>query len=51
MNVHVDGIFSTAEFFVTKLGMVLHHYKPDCLSKDCLAVFKVKVTVKDDIKI
>ena len=33
MAVHLDDISSTVEPFVTKLGMVIHHYEPDCLSK------------------
>ena len=33
MNVCPDDIFQIAEPFTTKLGMVMHHYKPDCFSK------------------
>ena len=33
MNVCPDNIFLIAESFTTKLGMVMHHYEPDCLSK------------------
>ena len=33
MNVCPDDIFWIAEPFTTKLGMVMHHYEPDCLSK------------------
>ena len=29
MNFHVDHIFSTAEPFVTKPGMVMHYYGPE----------------------
>ena len=28
-----DGIFLHAELFTTILGVVMHHYEPDCLSK------------------
>ena len=33
INVCPDGIFWIAEPFTTKLGMVMHHYEPDCLSE------------------
>ena len=49
VNVCSDDIFLNAEPFTTKLGMVMHHYEPDCLQNDWFAVFKVKVTVKDNI--
>ena len=41
--------FWITEPFTTKLGMVMHHYEPDFLSKSGFVVFKVKVTVKDNI--
>ena len=31
MKVFLDNISSTAEPFVTKLGMVIHHHRPECL--------------------
>ena len=49
VNVCLDGIFWIAEPFTTKLGMVMHHYEPDCLSNRLVAVFKVKVTVTNII--
>ena len=49
MNVCPDNIFWIAEPFTTKLGMVIHHYEQNCLSKNWFAVFKVKVTVMDNI--
>ena len=49
MNVCPDDIFWIPEPFTTKLGMVMHHYEPDFLSKSGFVVFKVKVTVKDNI--
>ena len=30
VNVCPDDIFSTTEHFVTKPGMVMWHYKPEC---------------------
>ena len=45
VNVHLD-IFLTAEPFVTKLGMVMHHHGPECHAKRLVYYFKVKVTVK-----
>ena len=33
VNVCPNDIFWIAEPFTTKLGMVMHHYEPDCLSK------------------
>ena len=33
VNVCPDDIFWNAEPFTTKLGMMMHHYEPDCLSK------------------
>ena len=30
VDVHLDNISSTAEPFVTKLGMVMHHHGPEC---------------------
>ena len=36
VNVHLNDISSAAEPSVTKLGMVMHHYEPDSLSKRLL---------------
>ena len=33
VNVCPDHIFLIAEPFTTKLGMMMHHYAPDCLPK------------------
>ena len=33
VNIHLDDISSTAEPFVTKLGMVMHHPEPVCFKK------------------
>ena len=30
VNVCPEDIFCTAKQFVTKLGMMMHHYQPDC---------------------
>ena len=50
MSVCPDDTFWIAEPFASKLGILIHHYEPDCLpKKNWLAVFKVKVTVKDHI--
>ena len=31
--------------FVTKLGIVMHHYEPECHAKKWDSIFKVKVTM------
>ena len=50
MNVHLKDISSTAEPFVTKLGMVVLQNEPECHAKQKLfAVFKVKVTARAHI--
>ena len=37
MNVSTDDFFWTTEHFVTKLGVVMQHYEPEChLEKNCL---------------
>ena len=33
MNVRPDDIFRTAESFVIKLGVVIHHHVPECHAK------------------
>ena len=48
MNLCPDDIFWTAQPLNTKLCMVMQHHEPECLSKKWFAVFKVKVTVKDN---
>ena len=35
----------SAESFVTKLGIVVHHHEPECHAKKMDSIFKVKVTV------
>ena len=30
ISVHPDDIILTAEHFVTKLGIVMQHYEPEC---------------------
>ena len=37
------NVFWTAELFVTKLDMVIHQRKPDCIAKNNRAAFKIKV--------
>ena len=50
VNVCLDDIFWTAEYFVTKLGMVTQHHETECLAgKKKFAVFKVKVTARADM--
>ena len=44
VNVHLDNISSTAEPFVIKLGMVMHHRGPGCHTEDWFPIFKFKVT-------
>ena len=45
LNICLDDIFRTTEHFVTKLGMVMQHYEPEChVQKELFAVVKVKVT-------
>ena len=46
VNVHVDGIFSTAEFFVTKLGMVMHHHRPECHARRLVCCLHVQGQVE-----
>ena len=42
VNIRVDDISSTAEPFVTKLGMVMHHHGPECHAKRFLCCFQVQ---------
>ena len=37
-------IFYICDLFATKLGLILHHHELECLAKNCVAVYKVKVT-------
>ena len=40
VNVHLDDIFSTAEPFVTKVGMVMHHHGLECHAKRFVCYFQ-----------
>ena len=44
LDFYLDHIFSTAELFVTKFGMVMHHHRPERYAKRLVAVLKIKVT-------
>ena len=44
VSVCPDDTLYTAKHIVTKLGIVMHHHEPECMQKDWLAIFKVKVT-------
>ena len=46
VNVCPDDIFLTAEHFVTKLVIVVHHYELECTQNYWFAIFKVKVTAR-----
>ena len=39
MNVHLDALFSTAEPFVTKLGIVMQHHGPECHAERLFCYF------------
>ena len=40
-------IFLTVDSLATKLGLMIHHHKPECLvKKNWITAFRVKVTVK-----
>ena len=41
-----DDIFSTAKHFVTKLGMVMNHYEPECHAETLVRYLHVKVTAR-----
>ena len=41
-----NNIFCTYYLFATKLGLMVHHHKLECLLKHLYAVYKVKVTAK-----
>ena len=47
VNVSLDDILCIAEPFVTEPSMVRHHYKPECLMRKTVSIFKVKVTVTE----
>ena len=47
VNVSLDDILCIAEPFVTEPSMVRHHYKPECLIRKTVSIFKVKVTVTE----
>ena len=42
MNVHLNNNSSTAEPFVTKLGMVMHHHGPECCAKEYICHLQVQ---------
>ena len=46
VNVCPDDIFRTTENFVTELGVVMQHHKPECSVKYWITAIKVKVTEK-----
>ena len=48
INVCPDDIFWTAELFVTKIGLMMHHHEPECVvkKKERITVVKIKATVK-----
>ena len=41
-NVHVDNIASTVESFVTKRGMVMHQYGPECHARRLVCSLRVQ---------
>ena len=43
---YLDNISLTAESFVTKLGMMIHHHGPECHARILVCFLQVKVTVK-----
>ena len=46
----VQVIFSELlNLFAIRLGMVMHHYEQIVFQKDWFAVFKIKVTVTDNV--
>ena len=46
VNVCLDDIFLTTVHFVTKLGVVMQHHKPDCSVENLIIAIKIKVTAK-----
>ena len=49
VNVHLDNISSAAEPSVTKLCMMIQHVWPKCSTRGLVAVFKLRVTVRDHL--
>ena len=43
MSFHLDDIFSTAEPFVSKLGMLIHYHGPECYMKRLVYYFQGQV--------
>ena len=41
VNVHLNDISSTAEPFLTKLGMVMHHHGPECYARKKICCVQV----------
>ena len=42
VNVHLDGISSTAEPSVTKLAMMMHHHGPECQARRLVCCLQVQ---------
>ena len=42
VNVHLDDISSTAEPFVTQLGVVMHHHGPECYARRLVCCLEVQ---------
>ena len=42
VNVHLNDISSTAEPFVTKLGMVMHHHRPECHARKYICCLQIQ---------
>ena len=42
VNVHLNNISATAKLSVTKLGTVMHHHEPNCLSKNLVCCIQGK---------
>ena len=50
VNVCLDDIFRTTEHFLTKLGVVMQHHKPEC-DKKWITAIKVKVTKDQNVSV
>ena len=46
VNFHLNDISSTADPFVTKLGMMMHHQGPEGYARKYICCFQVRVTVR-----
>ena len=42
VNIHLDNISSTAQSYVTKLGMVMHHHGPECHARRLVCCLQVQ---------